>query len=131
MNVMYFNRCHRKETIRNNSLRPRYRDRQKISQRYNNSLFIVRMLYKDSYWLRCFSSFLSLELLLQCVNLILDEYMYISRVRQITVAQNSGPKADKFLRQVQRAAAGPPWNMTSPRVVSIVCCFIVSVQFRF
>lgn len=41
-------------------------------------------------------------------------------VRQITVRNIAGPKPDKFLRKVQQAAAGPPWNMVSPRVVGYI-----------
>ena len=56
----------------NYNLRPRLPcpTTKKISLYVNNSLFIVRMLYKDSYWLCVFSSF---YLLYSCW--FLDEYM--------------------------------------------------------
>jgi len=40
------------------------------------------------------------------------------RVRQITVVDIVGPRADEFLLKVQQATAGPPWYMQSPPVVN-------------
>ena len=40
-------------------------------------------------------------------------------LRQITVADIVGPKADEFLQKVEHANAGPPWYMTNPEAVSL------------